>query len=83
MASINKFKKALNKGVVTFNYIKKDGTIRQAMGTTKPEIIESIYGYKGGTGPEKYGYTNYWDVEKGGWRCFDEKRLVNIVSVEF
>lgn len=83
MSTISKkIKSALKKNVVEFRYIKNDGTIRFARGTTNPEIINTLYEYKGGSGPEKYGYVNYWDVDTGGWRCFDERRLVNIVRVE-
>lgn len=69
----------LRKGIVTFQFEKKDGTIRTAKGTTNPEFLADKYTSKGGSGPERYGYTNYWDVEKNGWRCFDESRLIAVL----
>lgn len=77
--SIKDIKDALKKGVVTFQFKKNDGTIRTAKGTTNLGIINENYSFKGGDGPEKYGYTSYWDVEKGDWRCFSDNRLVAIL----
>ena len=76
-------KKSLKKGIVTFQYKKKDGTIRTAKGTTNVSIIEDNYIYKGGEGPSRYGYTSYWDVDKNDWRCFNEKSFIGIISSEF
>ena len=76
-------KKSLKKGIVTFQYKKKDGTIRTAKGTTNVSIIEDNYIYKGGEGPSRYGYTSYWDVDKNDWRYFNEKSLIGIISSEF
>ena len=78
-----KLKKSLKKGIVTFQYQKKDGTIRTAKGTTNVSIIEDNYTYKGGEGPSRYGYTSYWDVDKNDWRCFNENLLIGIISSEF
>ena len=36
---INTLKKALHEGVVLFDFIKKDGTHRDARGTTCPDLI--------------------------------------------
>lgn len=38
--NFQKFWNAVTTGVVNFSYIKKDGTIRYAMGTVNPEIIK-------------------------------------------
>lgn len=76
---VKKLQKSLRKGIVKFQFIKNDGTLRTAQGTMNEEIIKTLYDYRGGQGPERYGYTTYWDVEKGGFRCFDERRLVAIL----
>ena len=73
---------ALKNGIVTFQYMKKNGTIRTAKGTTQTSTIEENYSFKGGEGPSRYGYTSYWDVEKGDWRCFAESRFIDILKVE-
>ena len=36
---INTLKKALYEGVVLFEFVKKDGTLRHARGTTCPDLI--------------------------------------------
>ena len=36
---IHDLRKALNEGVVLFEFIKKDGTLRHARGTTSPDLI--------------------------------------------
>ena len=76
---IENLKESLKKGIVTFQYKKKNGTIRTATGTTQREAIESNYSFKGEDGPSKYGYTTYWDVEKEDWRCFNENMIVAIL----
>lgn len=79
---VKNLKDALKKGIVTFQYKKKDGTIRTAKGTTNTTTINDNYSFKGGEGPERYGYTSYWDIEKGDWRCFNENLLIGIISTE-
>ena len=66
---INEFKQSLQSGVVNFEYQKKDGTARQAIGT----LCESIIIEKGGNMPKGTGETPdntipYWDIEKCSWR---------------
>lgn len=73
---------ALQNGTVVFQYIKNNGTLRTAKGTTNRETLEENYSFKGGDGPSRHGYTSYWDVEKGDWRCFDESKFVGIISTE-
>ena len=78
-AMVDQLNKALKAGVVTFQFKKKDGTIRTAKGTTNLGTINEVYSFKGGDGPSKHGYTSYWDVEKEDWRCFNENQLVAIL----
>lgn len=79
MSKVNDLHTALKNGVVTFQYRKKDGSIRTANGTTKSDIVKENYRFAGGTGPKAYGFTSYWDVEKEDWRCFADSRLVAIL----
>ncbi|MCR5532335.1 MAG: SH3 beta-barrel fold-containing protein, partial [Paludibacteraceae bacterium] len=37
--SIPDLRNALNEGVVHFEFIKKDGTLRHARGTTSPDLV--------------------------------------------
>lgn len=77
-------KEALNKGVVTFSYTKKDGTIRVAKGTTKHSYLvdEGAQSRGGENKVAAAGYTSYYDLDKRGWRSFDEGKLVDIINVE-
>lgn len=79
--TVKDLRNALKNGIVTFQYMKKNGTIRTAKGTTQTSTIEENYSFKGGEGPSRHGYTSYWDVEKEDWRCFDEKKFIGIVSM--
>ena len=76
---VENLKKSLKEGVVTFQFKKKDGSIRTATGTTNKGTLEYVYNFKGGDGPSRYGYTSYWDVEKEDWRCFNENELIAIL----
>lgn len=61
-----KLKKMLAKGVVHFNFEKKDGTIREAYGTRNPEMIPIKDIPKGTESNSKA--VNFYDVQKGEWR---------------
>lgn len=78
---INEFKNLLSEGVVSFEYLKKDGTTRQAIGT----LLESIILEKGGEMPKGTGDTPsntipYWDLDKCSWRSCLKDNLVNFKS---
>ena len=75
---VETLKNKLRNGIVTFQYIKKNGELRTAKGTTNSEFLESVAAFKGGHGPKDFGYTPYWDVERNEWRCFDENRVVSV-----
>lgn len=72
------FKKELKNRVVTFKYNKKDGSVREAKGTTNLELIpsecrpnpHSSYTVNEST-------TRYYDVEKNGWRSFVNDSFVS------
>lgn len=77
--TVKDLREAMKNGVVTFQYKKKNGTIRTAKGTMNMNIINDEYSFKGGYGPSEYGYTPYWDVEKGDWRCFLDSKFVGMI----
>lgn len=75
------FKKKLATEVVSFKYTKKDGTIREAKGTTNPSVIETNYDSKYlPKGEKDINYsentTRYFDVDKLGWRSFQNKSFI-------
>jgi len=73
---LTSFKSALHKGKVKFSYTKKDGTVREALGT----LDNKIYGEE--NEPKGTGYTvpeyniRYFDLEKEGWRSFNADNLL-------
>lgn len=74
---ISTLKKRLQMGVVRFAYLKKDGSIREAIGTMDKVILKAKV--KGtGVSPEKYQCCCYFDIEKGAFRSF---RWQNLIAV--
>lgn len=75
---IEQLKRKLRSGqIVKFAYLKKDGSIRIAFGTTNPDFIaDKVYGW--GESRERYANTAYYDLESGGWRSF---RWENLIAV--
>ena len=69
----------MKKGKVTFQYKKNDGTIRQAVGTLKSELITRKPA-GGVCHPKNAGYSLYFDVEKDGFRVYAESRLIGVVE---
>ena len=75
---IEQLKKKLRSGqIVKFAYLKKDGSIRIAFGTTNPDFIaDKVCGW--GESRECYATTAYFDLEKAAWRSF---RWENLIAV--
>ena len=59
----------LNSEKVQFKFIKKDGTIREALGTTNPDLLPKE-ARRGDYKTQKTGVVNFYDFLAGGWRCF-------------
>lgn len=71
----------LSNGIVIFNYNKKDGTVRRAVGTTNPRIIPDWA--KPSEIPESnakqiYSAHAYFDIIVGGWRSFSAGSLLDV-----
>lgn len=75
---IEQLKKKLRSGqIVKFAYLKSNGDIRVAHGTTNVDFVkDKIRGW--GESRENYATTAYYDLEKGGWRSF---RWENLIAV--
>lgn len=61
-----RFRKMLEKGKVHFEYTKKDGTLREATGTRKAELIPESFQPKESS--EEYVNLRYFDLDKNAWR---------------
>lgn len=64
---IAELKDKLNKGIAHFIFIKKNGEVREAWGTTCPSFVEKYINGRGVT-REVYNTTAFFDIEKGRWR---------------
>lgn len=69
-----KLRAAMRKGIVKFYYQKVDGTLREAYGTLKENLVPAL----SGNDSRKKSDTvqTYYDTEKESWRCFKRQNLV-------
>ena len=82
---IDQLRKALNQGVVNFTFIKKDGTLRHARGTTSPHLIPTDNTPKGARTPSvqalyEQQVVTFYDIDKKGWRSM---QISTIWSVSY
>ena len=78
--ALEAMKKRMMRGeCVRFAYMKKDGSIRIAVGTLQPQAVEAN---TVGTGIPKrfYGMFAYLDLEKMDWRGFKEERFIGTIE---
>ena len=76
---IEEAKKQMREGVCHFIYLKKNGEVREAMGTlSKPVLNATLKGT--GASPEEWGCCYYHDVIKGGARSFRWNNLIAVLS---
>ena len=74
---IEQLKEKLANGVAHFIFIKKDGSVREAWGTTSPSLAQKhING--NGISRECYNTTAFFDIEKGGWRSLRWESIVKV-----
>ena len=80
--NIDDLKKALYEGVVLFEFVKKDGTLRHARGTTCPDLLPTDDTPKGKRTPEQqalYERTTvaFYDIDRKAWRSMRIDTLWN------
>ena len=76
---IEEAKRQMREGVCHFIYMKKDGSVREAMGTLDKSVLRATL--KGtGESPETWGCCYYHDVIKGSPRSFRWANLVAVLS---
>ena len=71
--NIPDLKKALNEGIVLFEFIKKDGSLRPVRGTTCPDLVPTPDTPKGVRTPEQQAAYKrqtvvFYDIDKKAWR---------------
>lgn len=72
---IARVKREMLKRVVAFEYKKRDGSIRKALGTLQERYIPET---KGCNRKQNRGVQTYYDAEKNEWRCFKKADLIRI-----
>lgn len=70
---IHDLKAALYEGLVLFEFIKKDGTLRHARGTTCPDLVPTDDKPQGKRTPQQQALYErqtvaFYDIDKKGWR---------------
>lgn len=74
---IENLKLKLQSGVAHFVYIKKDGSLREAWGTTNPSLARAKTNGNG-LSRELFKTLAYFDIEKGEWRSFRWETLIQV-----
>lgn len=75
---IEKLRRNMTHSIVKFSYTKKNGELREALGTLNSNIIEEYGGeLPKGTGETPTDTFPYWDVNSGAWRCFKKDNLIS------
>lgn len=71
-----KLRTAMATHIVKFYFQKVDGTIREAYGTLKEELLPATTG----SDNRKKNDTvqTYYDTEKGEWRCYKKANLISV-----
>ena len=73
IAYVQDLRAALYEGVVLFEFVKKDGTLRHARGTTCPDLVPTVNTPKGTRKPEVQALYErqtvaFYDIDKKAWR---------------
>lgn len=74
----------MTEQAVKFQFKKKDGTIRDAIGTLKRALMKqedgTLWEPKGDGKPEPASVIRYFDIEKGMWRCFTVTDFIGLAE---
>ena len=70
-----KVRAAMASRIVKFYFLKVDGTIREAYGTLKSDIVPATQ--DSGRKPN-HTVQVYYDTEKASWRCFKKANLLRM-----
>ena len=74
---IDLLKEKLKNGVAHFVYMKKDGTLREAWGTTSSNLMKANINGRG-ISRDSVNCVCYWDCEKGGFRSLRFENLLQV-----
>lgn len=71
---IAKIKRYMRTGVISFAYLKMDGSVREAHGT----LMASELPTTGGRRREDSTLMTYYDTDKRSWRCFKKANILTV-----
>jgi len=74
---IDTLKVKLANGIAHFIFKKKDGSLREAWGTTQSQLAKAKTNGRG-VSREIYKTTAFFDVECGEWRSFRWENLIQV-----
>ena len=78
--NIAEFKNSLKSGEVVFKFKKKDGTIREARGTLKADLLPKVEVLESEEPKKKRVIDEdvicYYDLDKLAWRSFRFEQLI-------
>ena len=74
---IETLKEKLRNGVAHFVFIKRNGEIREAFGTTNAAVAAK-YTNGNGISRDYFKTTAFFDIEKGEWRSFRWESIVKV-----
>lgn len=74
---IEQLKGKLRNGVAHFVFIKKNGEVREAFGTTNAAVAAK-YTNGNGISRDYFKTTAFFDIEKGEWRSFRWESIVKV-----
>ena len=74
---VENLKEKLRNGVAHFIFIKKNGEVREAWGTTSKSLVETKVNGRG-IDRESVATTAYFDIEKGAWRSLRWESIVKV-----
>ena len=82
-----RFRQWLSEGLVSFTYLKKDNSIRDARGTLCELLIpredlpkDQRQALSRNDKRPNYAIVNYYDIDKKAWRSFDIRLFVGYVE---
>ena len=74
---IDLLKAKLHSGVAHFIYMKKDGSLREAWGTTASNLMKATQNGRGLSG-DAVNTVKYYDVMAGGYRSLRFENLIQV-----
>ena len=77
MQMVHDLKERMKTSVVEFYFVKKDGTLRHAFGTTMPSLAARHINGRG-IPRESVKTTPFFDAEVGQWRSFRWESIVQV-----